>query len=730
MSGCVGIIFPCGVKKQKSYALLSIRDMSQPTPTESLTSFSREQKPLVVALVGNPNSGKTTVFNALTNLHQKVGNYPGVTVEKKIGRMVSSDSRAVHILDLPGTYSLAVRSPDEKVVRDVLLGNMSDTPRPDMVVCVVDASNLERNLYLTTQIQDLNLPMVIVLTMMDIVKKNGQEIDLSQLSAMFGVPVVATVATEGKGIEEVKRTVLQGGKIPKARLWRMPEAMETEVSKLADLLAKDRGINHATAFCESLILVSYEDNEKLSLGKNDGVNDFVKEIRRKLTQAKINWRSSAVEARYAWIQQALKEVLRESDISRVTMTDKIDNVLTHKVWGWIIFVGLMTFMFFTIFSVASYPMDWIDGFFGYLADAVKQGMPAGDLRDLITDGVIAGVGGIVIFLPQILILFFFIGLLQDTGYMARAAFIMDRVMSRVGLHGKSFIPLLSSFACAIPGIMATRSIESSKDRLVTILVAPLMSCSARLPVYTILIATIIPVASALEKAGIMLSMYLLGIIGAFGMAWVFKKTLLKSQTPALIMELPSYRLPSLKTVLINMWERSRLFLRRAGTVIFGLSILLWALMTYPKHDVLAPGEALKQSFAGKMGVALEPLIKPLGYDWRIGIGLVGSFAAREVFVSTMSIVFNVDNETEETESLRGAFKKAAWPDHRPLFTPLACVSLMVFYVFAMQCLSTVAIVRRETNGWGWPLFQIAYMTALAYFMAFLVFQGGKLLGWS
>ena len=698
-------------------------------PSAVNPAVHKKENILTVALAGNPNSGKSTVFNALTKLRQKVGNYPGVTVEKKVGRMVAS-SDAVNILDLPGTYSLAVRSPDEQVARDVLLGHMKDTPRPDIVVCVVDASNLERNLYLVSQILDLGLPVIIALNMMDAAQRQGFEINPSRLANVLGIPVVPMIATRNEGIEELKKVILRGAKTFYKREWRMPELMEQEAERLTALLCENSDIDKKAAFSEVLVMLSREDYDVKNL--SDGyrrVMDAVWASRRKLSEAKINWRSAAVEARYAWIQNILIDVVKQNKVRKTSTSDELDKVLTHRFWGWAFFVGLMALMFFTIFSVASYPMGWIDSVFVNAADQVKTAMPAGDLRDLLTDGIIAGVGAVVVFLPQILILFFFIGLLQDTGYMARAAFIMDKLMNRVGLHGKSFIPLLSSFACAIPGIMATRSIESPKDRLVTILVAPLMSCSARLPVYTLLIATLIPNATAVQKAGLMLSMYFLGIIGAFVMAWFFKKTLLKSETPVFIMELPPYRLPSLKSVIVHMWERSRLFLKRAGTVIFGLSIILWALMTYPKHEGLSASEALKNSFAGKAGVLIEPLIKPLGYDWRVGIGLIGSFAAREVFVSTMNIVFNIEDADDSGAFLQDAFRSARWPSGKPLFTPLACISLMVFYVYAMQCVSTVAIVRRETNSWRWPIFQIVYMSALAYLAALMVFQGGRLLGW-
>ncbi|HBR15325.1 MAG TPA: ferrous iron transport protein B [Candidatus Omnitrophica bacterium] len=689
--------------------------------------IKKENKVLTVALLGNPNSGKSTVFNALTKLRQKVANYPGVTVEKKLGRMVLSDERIVNVIDLPGTYSLAVRSPDEKVAHDVLMGRMKDTCRPDVVVCIVDASNVERNLFLVSQILDLGLPVIIALNMMDEMALEGREIDVKRLAAALGVPVVPMVASKGKGVDELKRAIVEGGHCPPQRRWVMPELMEKEVEKLVAWLIEKKGFDRKEAFSEAVIGIS-----KANIDKDSSVDlHWIKQIqdaRGKLVQAGIDWRSAAIEARYAAIHQTLDGVVKQRPNQKTTITQRLDAILTHKILGWLFFIAVMAGMFYTIFSVASYPMDWIDKGFSFLAEITRTRFPEGDLRDLLVDGVIAGVGGVVVFLPQILILFFFICLLQDTGYMARAAFIMDRLMSRVGLHGKSFIPLLSSFACAIPGIMATRSIESPKDRLVTILVAPLMTCSARLPVFTLMIAVLMPGTSALQKAGIMLTLYLLGIVGAIGVAWVFKKTLLRSPTPPFIMELPPYRCPSIKGIFLHMWERSGLFLKKAGTVIFALSILLWALMTYPKQDQLISGEALKHSFAGKVGVMLEPAIKPLGYDWRIGIGLIGSFAAREVFVSTMSIVFNID-EDMEIGSLRDAFLKAKWPDGRPLFTPLACVSLMIFYIFAMQCVSTLAVVRRETNSWRWPLFQLVYMTVLAYMLALIVFQGGRWLGW-
>ena len=689
-------------------------------------------KSVTVALAGNPNSGKTTVFNALTNLRQKIGNYPGVTVEKKVGRLNVGAGHSIQIIDLPGTYSLSVRSPDERIARDVLLGKIEGTPPPDIVVCVVDAGNLERNLYLTVQILDLGLPVVVALNMMDEAKGQGRTIDAAALAKELQCPVVPMVANKGQGMEELKAIIKQGITPAYKRRWRMVPAMEEVLRKLLESLKTENFTHHETFhYALSLLNVGLGPEHVDDIMGIDRLEprarETIAELKRTVDAFGIRGRSAAIEARYGWIKSVILNSVSESADKRENLTQRLDRFILHKFWGWVIFLGTMAFMFYTIFTVATYPMDWIDQGFAYASGWLAGLMPEGLLKDLVVNGIIAGVGGVVIFLPQILILFFFIGFLQDTGYMARAAFLMDRVMSKVGLHGKSFIPLLSSFACAIPGIMATRTIESTKDRFVTILVAPLMSCSARLPVYTVMIALLIPAASAWEKAGVMLILYLLGIVGACLMAWFFKATLFKSEAPTFILELPPYRLPSIKTVLLHMWERSRLFLKRAGTVILAMSILLWALMSFPQQKAMSHSEQLRQSIAGQLGRGIEPVIRPLGFDWRIGIGLVGSFAAREVFVSTMSIVFNVADDSDQLV-LKEAFANAHWPDGKPLFTPLVCLSLLVFYVFALQCMSTVAIVWREMSSWKWALFQWAYMAMLAYAASFLVYQGGRLLG--
>lgn len=728
-----------------------------------------------VVLTGNPNCGKTTLFNALTGLHAKVGNYAGVTVERKEGRLHGAPKgRTVTVLDLPGTYSLSPQSLDEQISRDVLFGRLPEVPAPDLVVVVVDASNLERNLYYATQVIELGYPTVLALNMIDVAAQNGHEVDAEQLAEALGVPVLPMTASSGEGVGALRDLILatdaESAPEPKS-FCDISSLFRDEVEKLAALLGQSASERRAAARAEALLLVS----DERVLAKADGqhgatVRGAIDEARARLETAGEDWRSGVIESRYGQIANICAVALRQSYVYEETFSDKLDRVLTHKVWGMFVFVAVMALMFQSIFTFARIPMDALQAGVDWVGGQVGGLIPPGDLNNLLVKGVIAGVGAVVVFLPQILLLFLFIGLLEDTGYMARAAFLMDRLMSKVGLHGKSFIPMLSSFACAIPGIMATRTIESPKDRLVTILVAPLMSCSARLPVYTLLIAACIPDRRALgffRLQGLaLLGMYLLGIVMALLMAWLFKKTLLKSETPLLIMELPPYKKPVGKVVLRHMWDRSQIFLRRAGTVILGISILLWFLATYPRSDAStqeyvkrrqqveasadsspggdarksaqlaalekeAGGAQLRHSFAGRIGRMLEPVIAPLGFDWKIGIGIVASFAAREVFVSTMATVYNLgDYEGSEqgASSLAQTLQAQTRSNGSMLYTPLLGITLMVFYVFALQCVSTVAIVRRETNSWKWPMFQWLYMGALAWGMAFLTYHGGRLLG--
>ncbi len=688
----------------------------------------------VYALVGNPNCGKTTLFNALTGLKQKVGNYPGVTVERKVGTAYSQHGQAMTVIDLPGAYSLAARSPDEAVTRDVLLGRRADTQMPDRIVCIVDASNLERNLYLVHQVLDLGRPVILVVNMMDMATSAGLQIRIDHLEKELGIPVIATQASRGQGLIELKLAMSRADSpLPKHR-WTVPSAIAPAVSELQASLQDSDKKPPLIARAEALLLLTDQDPLRVAGSQplSDRTTTILNTWKKRWQEDGTDWSGSLVGARYEAIGKLTQiSVKSAATVAPENVSDQIDALVTHSLWGWVVLGSIMTLLFLSIFTLAEYPMGLIEEAVAALADVVKNSMAPGDLRDLITDGAIAGVGGVVVFLPQILILFFFIGLLESTGYMARAAFIMDRLMSRVGLNGKSFIPLLSSYACAIPGIMATRTIEDPKDRLVTILVAPFMSCSARLPVYLLMIAALVPSGEVpvLTKVGLMLLMYTLGTVGAFGFAWLFKRTLLKGEPPLMIMELPPYRLPRMVDVLRHMIERAWLFLKRAGTIILAISIVLWALTAYPKAgDDATPGEQVAQSYAGKVGHAIEPLIKPLGFNWEIGIGLVSSFAAREVFVSATSVVFNVEEDEEDTAPLLQALRDATWPDGRPLFTPLVCLTLMVFYVFAMQCVSTVAVVRRETNSWRWPLFQIGYQTGFAWLLCLIIYQAGTALG--
>jgi len=684
-----------------------------------------------IAIAGNPNSGKTSLFNALTGLRQRVGNYPGVTVEKKVGRFFGAHGEPFDLLDLPGTYSLQTRSPDEAVARDVLLGRRADTAAPDLVLCVVDASNLERNLYLVAQLAEFGLPLVVALNMMDLAERNGLVTDTAALADRLGCPVVPVVASQKKGLVELKHAIASQLGAAAARRAPLPEPVERAARALGEELVRERVVASRAALGEALLLLSAVDNAGDGTLPG-GLPAAVATARAQLARAGIDRSSAAVQARYAWATEIATAAQRSASSGRARLTDRLDRWLTHRIWGWVFFLGVMALMFFTIFRLAEIPMGWIEAGQEVVAGWAESAIPEGDFRNLVIDGAIAGVGGVVIFLPQILILFFFLGLLEDTCYMARAAFIVDRLISKVGLHGKSFVPMLSSFACAIPGVMAARTIDSPRDRLVTILVAPLVSCSARLPVYALLIAMLLPAGGAWEKAGMMLVLYGLGLGTAFSMAWLFRRTLFKAQHSLLLLEMPPYHRPSLRATAIRMGERGVMFLRRAGTIILAISVVIWALSNYPKpaNPDATPAEALAASYAGQLGHAIEPAIRPLGYDWKIGVGILSSFAAREVFVGTMSIIYSVENGEEDTDSMRDRMLAETHPDSSPVYTPLVIFGLMVFYVLAMQCLATTTVVRRETASWKWPLFQLAYMSALAWGGALLVYQGGRLLGLS
>lgn len=722
--------------------------------------MSATDSPPLLAIVGNPNSGKTTLFNLLTGLRQKVANYPGVTVEKKIGECRSQHGKLLRLIDLPGAYSLNARSPDEAVLRDVLLGRRADTPKPDRVVLVLDAANLERNLYLASQILELGLPTVIALNMVDIAEAKKWRIDVKKLEAELGVPVIPMQATTGKGVVELKAAMSRED-LPQPRWNAAPLPDEIRASLMgtrAELLLTGAA-HERTSLLEPLYLLS--DHDPLHAGIRDEQLGQILRGREALEKAHPGWEDQLVHDRYTAIEKLCQQVLHRPEIEPPSITQKLDRWFLHPVFGGATLLAFLVFLFYLIFKVAEGPMGWIEEGFGALGTWVTSVMAAGDLRDLIVDGAINGVAGVVVFLPQILILFFFIGLMEDTGYMARLAFIMDRLMSVVGLNGKAFLPFLSSYACAVPGVMAARTIDSPKDRLITILIAPLASCSARLPVYLLLIAAFMPDSVSLwAKAGVMVGLYALGTLGAFFFAWIFNKGVMRGANAPMILEMPSYKMPSLKGIFLLVWQRAKAFLVRAGTVIFGISILIWAAANYPvdtnlrtqeramqaRLDALESPEdpeaaklkeelaALKsrhlaQSIAGRAGHLIEPVIAPLGYDWKIGIGLIGSFAAREVFVNTMSVVYAVEAEDDDMTSLRDRVKLETRADGKPVYTPLVCISLLVFYVFAMQCVSTMAIVKRETNSWYWMWFQLVYMTGTAYILSLGIYQIGTAMGY-
>ncbi|MFM1945626.1 MAG: hypothetical protein RI897_4608 [Verrucomicrobiota bacterium] len=699
---------------------------ASPTPHRHAGSAKRIRS---IALAGNPNSGKSTLFNALTGLRQKVSNYPGVTVEKRTGRFRSLHGEALELIDLPGMYSLHSRSADEAVSRDVLLGTSANSPRPDLVVCVVDATNLERNLYLVAQMAELGLPLVVALVMVDLAEQDGWAIHAEELSQRIGCPVIPTVAAQGKGLVELRQAVSkQLGGTPPHRV-TMPESIEDAVQQVQEWLVGAGMTQPGSGPAQAIHWVT-GPAEQLAESPV-ALRPLLLQLRSRLLESGLDPLSAAVHCRYAWVETLVEHAVRNRRGPNASLSERLDGILTHRIWGWVAFLAVMATVFFMIFRVAELPMGWIESAQESLNGWIASVMPPGDLRDLITDGVMSGVGGVVVFLPQILILFFFIGLLEDSGYLARAAFIMDRVMQRVGLHGKSFIPMLSASACAIPGIMGARTIDNPKDRLVTILVAPLVSCSARLPVYSILIAVILPASfSAWYKAGIMCGLYCAGVLAAFAMAWLFRRTLFRGEQSLLLMEMPPYRRPIFRVTLQRMADRASVFLRQAGSIILMVSILIWGLATYPKHPdpETTAADALAYSTAGRLGHVIEPAIAPLGYDWKIGIGLISSFAAREVFVGTMAVIYSIEDGEEDTPALRDAMLAEQRSDGTPTYTPLVCLSLMAFYVLAMQCLSTVAVVRRETNSWRWPLFQLAYMSLLAYGVAFAIYQGGLLLG--
>ncbi len=712
-------------------------------PADTLASSPALKSHSSIALVGNPNSGKTTIFNLLTGLNQKVGNYPGVTVDKKSGRTKLPTGTVAEIIDLPGTYSVYPRSADEKVVLDVLM-HPDQKKRPDAVVVIADMNNLERNLLLFTQIRDLAIPSVLVLNMADIARRKGVRVDTKLLSQRLGnVPVVSMNARSGEGLADLKKVLAdQIHYEEKPFLDVYPFAAES--------IAEVRQMFPVRNYYEAYQLLQNAERLLFVDEKQEGQ---LKAIRSTYGFDGNKLQIQETTERYRLIQQILQDTISTpTNDEQLSLSDRIDNILTHRVFGYLIFFGILFLIFQAIFAWASVPMDFIDYIFAEFSGWIQDYLPGGVLTDLLAEGIVPGIGGIVIFVPQIAILFLFIALLEESGYMSRVVFLMDKVMRKVGLNGRSVVPLISGLACAIPAIMATRSIDSWKDRLITIMVTPLMSCSARLPVYTVLIALVVPqeaVWGFVSLQGLaLMGMYLLGFVAALGSAWLMKLIVRTTERSFLIMEMPAYRWPRWKNVIITVFEKSKTFVIEAGKVILAVSIVLWVLASYGPGDDIALAEKqlreeaansndpalldnlevavsasqLENSFAGKFGQWIEPVIRPLGYDWKIGIALISSFAAREVFVGTMATLYSVGEDFDDESTIIGRMRAERNPQGDYVFRPAVAFSLLVFYAFAMQCMSTIAVVYRETKGWKWPLIQTVYMTALAYVSALAVYQ--------
>ena len=682
-----------------------------------------------VALLGNPNSGKTAIFNLLSGLSQKVSNYPGITVEKKIGK-VKFGKKSFNILDLPGTYSLSAESFDEQIVSDQVQNWARGENPPAAIISVVDASNLSRNLYLTSQLLDLDIPVVVALNMIDRIDSQDQ-IDQNSLKIQLSVAAVVPLSAKlNQGLDDLKESivaVINSGKKTNHQSNWISQPVQNELKPFIDqqFISSKFGVAHA------LRLVSRNIN-------HNGKPVQVDSIRNSISNLGFNLQTLEATLRYRWIDKIVKSVQSKAKtpIRKISRSEKWDRILTHRWFGPIIFVTVLYFIFQSIFTWATVPMDWIQTGIDRVSAFVLKNMFPGMLRDVLVEGIIGGVGAIIIFLPQILILSFFLTIMEDTGYMARVAFMLDKSMTKMGLHGKSILPLMSGYACAIPGIMSTRTIDSWKERLVTILILPLMSCSARLPIYTLLISAFIPpitLSGYLNLQGLTLViMYFLGTATALILAKVFSKFIKEKTSSSFVLELPPYHVPIPRSVLRHVLIRGKLFLVNAGKIIMAISIVLWFLASFPKVDQpITNVNPIHYSYAGRIGHAIEPVIQPLGFDWKIGIGLLTSFAAREVMVSTMATIYNVEATGDNIINLREAMRNDVNVETgKPAYTPLVALALMVFYVFAAQCMATFAIVRQETNSWKWPLFMIAYLTILAYLGALFVYQGGLLLGFS
>lgn len=698
------------------------------------------QKTLRIALAGKPNAGKSSLFNLLTGLNQKIGNFPGITVDKRTGTCQLDTDLMAQIMDLPGIYSLYPRTLDEKIVTDIL-SDKNGVNYPDCVVLVADATNLKNCLLLLTQLIDLQLPTVLALNMMDLAARSGQSIDVQALSVALDLPVVMINARTGQGVVELKALLTTSIKPSSKTIYKAGEEIEPLVKDI------QQKFNLSTRYQAYQFLQQTDNFSFLTTEEKTYITSQAKAAN--FFQHK--YQGAETVMRYSFIQDLLNKVtIKSSDPEWKKFSYRIDKVLTHKVWGYLIFFSVLFLIFQSIFAWAQIPMDFIDSTFARLSNVLDESFPDGPFFDLITQGIVPGIGGIVIFIPQIAILFACIAILEESGYMARVVFLMDKIMRKFGLNGKSVVPLISGMACAIPAIMATRTIENWKDRLITIFVTPFMSCSARLPVFTILVALIIPDVKLFGffnyQGLVLMGLYLLGFFAALISAFVLKLIIKTKERSYLIMEMPTYRKPKWSNVGYTILEKTKSFVFEAGKVILAISVVLWVLASYGPGEAMNNAEEavkeevgqteisaeefearvasykLEHSYAGIIGKALEPAIEPLGYDWKIGIALVTSFAAREVFVSTIATIYSLGG-TEDEQTIKGRLRSEINPaTGGPRYTPAVGLSLLVFYTFAMQCMSTLAVVKRETKGWKWPLIQLAYMTALAYVSAFVIYQ--------
>jgi len=701
------------------------------------------QRPYKIALVGNPNSGKSSLFNSLTGLNQKVGNFPGVTVDKKTGVSKISETFSAHIIDLPGTYSLYPKSADERVTYDVLL-NSHSKDRPDMIVVIADASNLKRNLLFCSQIMDLKMPVVIALTMMDIARQKGMTIDTAGLQRMMGVPVIPINPRKNKGIAQLKKTIAD-----------LKESNATTPADFIDTLALGgQWLEEVRIICQLdsaysalHVVCNYTELTWLNAAQRIRIAALIDEV--KFHKSRVQ--AEEIMQRYQRIGSIMQQcVVEESPIKRMVLSDRLDKILLHPLWGNLALLFVLFVLFQSIFWLAAYPMNWVEQAFSALGGWLNTVMPDNFFKDLLINGLLAGVSGIAVFIPQIMILFGFITILEDSGYMARISFLTDRLMRSVGLNGRSVMPLISGMACAVPAIMATRTIQNKKERLITIMVTPLMSCSARLPVYSILIGLVIPNRYYLGfislQGLVFMGLYLLGFFMALIVAKVMSFVVSVKERTFFLMELPVYRAPRWKNAGITMVEKAKIFVRDAGKIIIIISLLLWVLASYgPSKQMRAveekysrleqeqpaqktelerahATEKLEHSYAGIMGHGIEPAIRPLGFDWKIGIALITSFAAREVFVGTMATLYSVGDEDAGSTTLRDKMRAAKKPDGTAVYTLATGLSLLIFYVFAMQCMSTLAIVKRETRSWKYPVIQFIYMGGIAYLCSLVVYQ--------